>query len=75
MTWTRGMKFGAAGTAAATLVFIALSLGYLWINHGSGVTGWQFTRIALVIAGVWAAIGTTMGIFIVMIIRKNEGRS
>jgi len=74
MVWTQAMRKGAFGTALATIFVTAISLVYLKLFHGQGINPWAFTKMAFIIAAVWAAIGATMGIFIVMIISKNEGR-
>ena len=69
------MRRGAALTALGTLAMIGLSLAYLWTRpEAAPVSLWDFTKLAIVVAAVWAAIGVTMGIFIVMILKKNEGR-
>lgn len=75
MTWTRSMRRGANITAIGTIVMIALSLAYLWFRPEAEVVSlWDFAKLSTVVAIVWVVIGITMGIFIVMILKKNEGR-
>jgi len=74
MTWTRNMRRGASAVVIGTLVMIAFTLLFLWKTSADGVTLWDFLKVSFVIFAVWSAIGGTMGIFIVMILRKNEGR-
>ena len=69
------MRRGAFVTAGATALFTLASLAYLWgrLPEG-GATLWAVVKLAIVVVLVWASIGATMGFFIVMILRKNEGR-
>lgn len=73
MVWTSNMRRGAALTALGTVAMTLFTLGALWTWFGAETPLWTFTKIGVVIALVWSAIGATMGIFIVMIIKKNEG--
>ncbi len=75
MTWTKNMLRGAGLTFLGTATMIALSVLYLWHRpEAAAVSTWDFTKLAVVVVFVWAAIGITMGIFIVMILKKNEGK-
>ena len=69
------MRRGAWAMVAATLVFTALSLAFLWVRAGAiGVAGWDFLIMAVIVTLVWFAIGAVMTFYIVMIIKKNENR-
>jgi len=74
MAWSNRARKGAIGTAIGTLLMTALSLLWLWkTSYGApGVTPLSFLKLGIVIAIVWTAIGTTMAIFVVMVLRKNE---
>lgn len=65
---------GAVWVTVCTLAVIAATVAYLWQTSSADVSTWDFIKISLVVALVWAAIGVTMGIFIVMILKKNEGK-
>lgn len=73
MTWTAPMRRGAGVVAAGTLIVTLVSLGLLW-PRAEGVAFWDFVKLGLVVVLVWAAIGGTMGFFIVMILKKNQGK-
>jgi len=76
MTWSPTMRRGAGLTALATVVFTLASIAYLWTTTSNlDVPVWGFIKMAAIVSFVWAAIGATMGIFIVMILKKNEGRT
>lgn len=74
MAWSNSAKKGAFLTAAGTLIVTVLSILYLWFTtYGwDGVTTADFIKVAIVTTVVWFAIGVTMAIFIVMVLRKNE---
>lgn len=74
MKWSQSMRRGAAAVVLGTLLMIVFTLVFLWMNAAEGVTLLGFLQVSVVIFAVWVAIGATMGIFIVMILRKNEGR-
>lgn len=75
MKWSQSMRRGAAAVVLGTLLMIVFTLAFLWMNAAEGVTLLGFLQVSVVIFAVWVAIGATMGIFIVMILRKNEGRN
>lgn len=74
MAWSRTARKGAWFTALGTIIVTAFSVAYLWFStYGwDGVTTFEFIKIAVVTSLVWFAIGTTMAIFIVMVLEKNE---
>lgn len=74
MAWSARARKGAYFTGIATLAMIAFSLLWLWskVSADPDITLWAFLKIGFVVAAVWAAIGITMGIFIVMVLRRNE---
>ena len=75
MKWSQSMRRGAAAVVLGTLLMIVFTLAFLWMNAAEGVTLLGFLQVSVVIFAAWVAIGATMGIFIVMILRKNEGRN
>ena len=76
MTWTRSMRRGAGFTSLGTLAMIAVSIWYLSARpEAAEISLWDFTKMSAVVVAVWSAIGITMGIFIVMILKKNENRA
>ena len=69
------MKRGLWIMIGATVTVIAATLIYLaFREEAAEVSAWDFTKMAIVISIVWTAIGATMTIFIIMIIKKNENR-
>lgn len=74
MAWSHTARKGAWLTALGTIVVTAFSIAYLWFaTYGwDGVTTAAFVKVAAVTTLVWFAIGTTMAIFIVMVLEKNE---
>lgn len=76
MTWTPNMRRGAFGTTLGTLAMIAISLFYLAGRPETAqISTWDFVKMGAVVSCVWSAIGVTMGIFIVMILKKNENHT
>ena len=74
MAWTRSMVKGAALTTLCTIAAIYGTLSLMWAQFGAVTERGDFVTMSVIIAVVWAAIGGVMGIFIVMILKKNEGR-
>ena len=73
MIWSHRMRQGAGLTTIGTIIATALSILYLWFRpEAAAISTWDFAKMAFVVVLVWTLIGITMGIFIVMILRKNE---
>ena len=69
------MRRGAWWVGLGTLVMILTTFGYLGAQlQNTDATTWTVIKLGIVIAIVWSAIGTTMGVFVVMILKKNAGR-
>ena len=77
MSWSSAERKGAIWIALGTVAMIVLSISYLWYRAGSSpeIDPWDFLKISIVVSLVWAAIGVTMGIFVVMVLRKNTKES
>lgn len=75
MAWSKRARKGLLLCVLVTIGFTLASIFWLWtgVRDDPNVTMLAFAKIAAVVAGVWIAIGATMTIFIVMVLRRNEG--
>ena len=76
MRWSKRQIVGLLATLAGTFCVILTGLYFAWVvSEGwSGMQGMSFLTFAVIFGLVLFAIGGVMAIFVVMVIRKNEGK-